>query len=39
VHELVSLGAAVAIVGRQQAKLDAVAAELAAIYPRSAADV
>jgi citronellol/citronellal dehydrogenase len=33
VHELMSLGAAVAIVGRQQAKLDAVAAELAAVYP------
>ena len=33
VHELVSLGASVAVVGRQQAKLDALAAELAAIYP------
>jgi citronellol/citronellal dehydrogenase len=39
VHELASLGARLAIVGRQQAKLDAVAAELAAIYPEGAADV
>ncbi len=32
VHELASLGARIAIVGRRQAKLEAVAAELAAIY-------
>ncbi|MES2422925.1 MAG: SDR family oxidoreductase [Pseudomonadota bacterium] len=37
-HELASLGAHVALVGRQQAKLDAVAAEIAAIYPERAGD-
>ena len=36
VHELVSLGASVAVVGRQQAKLDALADELASIYPERA---
>ena len=35
VHELASLGARLAIVGRQMAKLDAVAAEIAAIYPEA----
>ena len=39
VHELVSLGASVAVVGRQQAKLDTLAAELAAIYPGRAQDL
>ncbi len=39
VHELASLGGDLALVGRQQAKLDAVAAELAAIYPERAAGV
>jgi citronellol/citronellal dehydrogenase len=39
VHELASLGADLALVGRQQAKLDAVAAELAATYPERAAGV
>ncbi|MFO1195395.1 MAG: SDR family oxidoreductase [Burkholderiaceae bacterium] len=39
VHELASLGARVAILGRKPAKLDAVAAELAAIYPESAGRV
>lgn len=38
-HELASLGAHVALVGRQMAKLDAVAAEIGAIYPERAADV
>ena len=37
-HELASLGAQVALVGRQQAKLNAVAAEIAAIYPERADD-
>jgi citronellol/citronellal dehydrogenase len=35
VHELASLGARLAVVGRQQARLDAVAAEVAAIYPEA----
>jgi len=39
VHELASLGAHLAIVGRQQAKLDAVSGEIAAIYPERAADL
>jgi len=39
VHELASLGAHLAIVGRQQVKLDAVSAEIAAIYPERAGDV
>jgi citronellol/citronellal dehydrogenase len=39
VHELASLGAQVAIVGRQAAKLEAVAAEIAAIYPERAGDI
>ncbi len=38
-HELASLGARVALVGRQMAKLDAVAGEIAAIYPERAGDV
>ncbi|MET0210724.1 MAG: SDR family oxidoreductase [Burkholderiaceae bacterium] len=38
-HELASLGAHVALVGRQSAKLEAVAAEIAEIYPERAADV
>ena len=38
-HELASLGAHVALVGRQMAKLDAVANEIAAIYPERASDV
>ena len=38
-HELASLGAQVALVGRQSAKLEAVAAEIAAIYPERAGDV
>lgn len=38
-HELASLGAHVALVGRQAAKLDAVAAEIASIYPERASDV
>lgn len=38
-HELASLGARVALVGRQSAKLEAVAAEIAAIYPERAGDV
>jgi citronellol/citronellal dehydrogenase len=37
VHELASLGARLAIVGRQLAKLDAVGAEIASIYPEAAA--
>ncbi len=37
VHELASLGARVALVGRTLAKLDATAAEIAAIYPERAA--
>lgn len=36
VHELASLGARVALVGRTLAKLDATATEIAAIYPESA---
>lgn len=39
VHELASLGARLALVGRQSAKLEAVAAEIAAIYPERAGDV
>lgn len=38
-HELASLGAHVALVGRQAAKLDAVAAEISSIYPERAGDV
>ena len=38
-HELASLGAHLALVGRQVAKLDAVAAEITAIYPERAGDV
>ncbi|MDB5730341.1 MAG: 2,4-dienoyl-CoA reductase [Variovorax sp.] len=38
-HELASLGAHLALVGRQMPKLDAVAAEIAAIYPERAGDV
>lgn len=38
-HELASLGARVALVGRQSVKLEAVAAEIAAIYPERAGDV
>ncbi len=38
VHELASLGARVALVGRTMAKLDATAAELAAVYPERAGD-
>src|SRR5574337_314329 len=37
VHELASLGARLAIVGRQTAKRDVVAAEVEAIYPEAAA--
>jgi citronellol/citronellal dehydrogenase len=39
VHELVSLGARVAVIGRQAAKLDAVVNELGALYPERAAGV
>ena len=39
VHELVSLGARVAVIGRQTAKLDAVVNELAALYPERVAGV
>ena len=38
-HELASLGAHLALVGRQSGKLEAVAAEIAAIYPERAGDV
>ncbi len=38
-HELASLGARLALVGRQTAKLDAVAEEIATIYPERAGDV
>ena len=38
-HELASLGAHVALVGRQAAKLETVAAEISAIYPERAGDV
>ncbi|MES2974117.1 MAG: SDR family oxidoreductase [Pseudomonadota bacterium] len=38
-HELASLGAHVALVGRQASKLEAVAAEVASIYPERAGDV
>ena len=38
-HELASLGAHLALVGRQQAKLDVVAAEIAEGYPERAGDV
>ncbi|WP_372828011.1 SDR family oxidoreductase [Polaromonas sp.] len=38
-HELASLGAHVALVGRQATKLESVAAEIAAIYPERACDV
>jgi citronellol/citronellal dehydrogenase len=37
-HELASLGARVALVGRTAAKLDATAGEIAAIYPERAGD-
>src|SRR5512139_3631945 len=36
VHELASLGACLAIVGRRMERLDAVSAEIAAIYPEAA---
>lgn len=39
VHELASLGAHLALVGRQTVKLEAVAEEIATIYPERAADV
>ncbi|MEO7707977.1 MAG: SDR family oxidoreductase [Caldimonas sp.] len=39
VHELASLGARVALIGRQTAKLEAVADEIATLYPERAADV
>ena len=39
VHELASLGAHVALIGRQIGKLDAVAEEIASIYPERAGDV
>ena len=39
VHELASLGADLALVGRQAAKLETVAAEIAAIYPERAGGV
>ena len=39
VHELASLGARVALIGRQAAKLEAVADEIATLYPERAADV
>ncbi len=38
-HELASLGAHVALVGRQLGKLEAVAAEISAIYPERAGDI
>ena len=38
-HELASLGAQLALVGRQAAKLEAVRDEIAAIYPERSADV
>lgn len=38
-HELASLGARLALVGRRIEKLEAVAAEIAAIYPERAGDV
>jgi citronellol/citronellal dehydrogenase len=38
-HELASLGARVALVGRQLAKLDVVASEIARIYPERASSV
>ncbi len=38
-HELASLGAHVALVGRQAVKLEAVAAEISMIYPERAGDV
>jgi citronellol/citronellal dehydrogenase len=38
-HELVSLGAGVALVGRRREKLESVAVELAAAYPESAGRV
>jgi citronellol/citronellal dehydrogenase len=38
-HELASLGAHVALVGRQLVKIEAVAAEISAIYPERAGDV
>ena len=38
-HELASLGAHVALVGRQATKLETVAAEISAIYPERAGDV
>ncbi|MDB5818922.1 MAG: 2,4-dienoyl-CoA reductase [Rhizobacter sp.] len=39
VHELASLGAHVAVVGRQMAKLEAVRDEIVAIYPERARDL
>jgi citronellol/citronellal dehydrogenase len=39
VHELASLGARLAIVGRQAGKLETVAAEIAAVYPERAEDI
>ena len=38
-HELASLGAHVALVGRQITKLEAVASEISSIYPERAGDV
>jgi citronellol/citronellal dehydrogenase len=38
-HELASLGAHIALVGRQATKLEAVAAEISTIYPERAQDV
>lgn len=38
-HELASLGAHVALVGRQVSKLEAVAAEISSLYPERASDV
>ena len=38
-HELASLGARLALVGRTMAKLEATAAEIATIYPERAADI
>ena len=38
-HELASLGAHVALVGRQAAKLEAVALEISTVYPERAGDV
>ena len=38
-HELASLGAQVALVGRQASKLEAVAAEISRLYPERSGDV